>query len=170
MSRRSLVVGTFVLASGVVFLMADDPNSQQLRTQARENQQQGNYRDAYDSFRALTLDPENSGELLADDYQRAVGCLEQLQRHHEIDDYREEVVALHGDDWRLLRQAALTLMHGVHYGFIVAGEFERGNQRGGGEWAQSEERDRVRALQLLEQARPLAEEQVEGATLAEFYE
>ncbi len=36
--------------------------------------------------------------------------------------------------------------------------------------AQSEERDRVRALQLLEQARPFADEQAEGATLAEFYE
>ncbi len=173
MAGRSLVVGTFTLLSGVVgvvYLMADDPAASDKRAQARANHEQGNFRDAYEAFRELTLSEDNSDELLADDYRRAVECLEQLQRHADIDDYREEVVAVQADDWRLLRQAALSLMRGVHYGFLVAGEFERGDQRGGGDWAQSDERDRVRALQLLEQARPIAEEQAQGEALAEFFE
>ena len=39
-----------------------------------------------------------------------------------------------------------------HYGFIVAGKFYRGNHRGGGRYVGTMERDRVRALQLMQQA------------------
>ena len=43
-----------------------------------------------------------------------------------------------------------------HYGTIVAGEFKRGPHRGGGRYANSVERDRVRALQLFARALELA--------------
>ncbi|MCA9055803.1 MAG: alpha-2-macroglobulin, partial [Planctomycetaceae bacterium] len=38
-----------------------------------------------------------------------------------------------------------------------AGEFRRGDQRGGGEYANSIERDRTRAMQLMRQAQPIVE-------------
>src|SRR5262249_14548335 len=39
-----------------------------------------------------------------------------------------------------------------HYGYIVAGKFHRGHKRGGGRYVNSMQRDRVRALQLMNQA------------------
>ena len=51
----------------------------------------------------------------------------------------------------------------------MAGEFNRGNQRGGGQYADATQRDRVRALQLLEQARPLAQADDDKGAVAEFF-
>ncbi|MBX3438595.1 MAG: alpha-2-macroglobulin, partial [Planctomycetaceae bacterium] len=53
----------------------------------------------------------------------------------------------------------------------MAGEFVRGNQRGGGQFVSSDDRDRVRALQLLEQARKLLgdDNEATNAEKAEFY-
>ena len=59
--------------------------------------------------------------------------------------------------------AAQQLIALDHNGFIIGGEFERGHHRGGGEYAVSIERDRVRALQLFEQALP----HLEGASNSE---
>ncbi len=54
------------------------------------------------------------------------------------------------DNWRLLQDAAESFLNdGEHYGFIVAGKFQRGQHRGGGRHVGSYDRDRARALQLL---------------------
>ena len=63
---------------------------------------------------------------------------------------------VHKANWRLLASAAQNYMNIPHQGFIVAGKFCRGNQRGGGKVVNAVERDRVRALQLMAQAMPQA--------------
>ena len=76
----------------------------------------------------------------------------QLGRVDEIDAFREAVVAVHQGNWRLLQAAAESYLNDAqHFGFIVAGKFQRGQHRGGGRHVGSYERDRSRALQLLVQ-------------------
>ena len=58
-------------------------------------------------------------------------------------------------------------LNAQHQGFLIAGKYERGGHRGGGEVVNSVERDRVRALQLMQQAMPLAAEgRQQGRSLA----
>lgn len=171
MSRRCCVplLGLFVL-SGVVYLMAADAPLPEQRMAAEKLIRDGNFRDALAIYSRLALVADNTGPTLAGDFQQAVECLNRLQRHGEIDDLRERVIAAHPRDWRLLQAAADSLLAGPHHGFVVAGEFKRGNQRGGGEYASSIERDRTRALQLYQQAAALIPDADEtGHPVANFY-
>lgn len=152
-----------------LYLVGAEPDAADRREKANQLFNEGNYQEAYDVARNLTLDAKNSGQALADDFARALQCLEQLQHQNEVDAFREEAVKLHAGDWRLLARAAESLINSEHYGFIVAGEFQRRNLRGRGQWVNASERDRVRALQLLLQARPLADKDDDKNSVAQFY-
>ncbi len=146
---------TAVLLSFAV--AAEQPSgSEGMRKQMNEAFQQGNFKDAYDGFRKLVLDPHDDPAKVGGDLNVAVQCLQRLNRVAEIDALLEEAVKIHKDNWRLLATAADQYMNVPHFGFIVAGKFDRGQQRGGGNMVNSTQRDRVRALQLMVQAMPLA--------------
>lgn len=125
------------------------------REAALKKMQDGNFRDAYDELRRITLDPKTDSFSVGSLLDSAIQCLNNLARSDEIDDYREAVVEIHAGNWRLLQAAAESYLNGDHHGFTIAGKFYRGNRREGGEFTRSQERDRVRALQLFEQARQL---------------
>ncbi|MFN9183263.1 MAG: alpha-2-macroglobulin family protein [Planctomycetota bacterium] len=125
------------------------------RAAAQKLLQEGNYRDALEVFLKLARDPGNAGEQLVGDFQSIQLCYQNLQRIHELDDVREELITLHAKDWRFLQAAANSLIYDVHWGFMTAGEFYRGQGRGGGAWTDATERDRTRALQLFGQAAAL---------------
>ena len=55
---------------------------------------------------------------------------------------------MHAGNWRVLHAASELYIDANKYGYIIAGQFERGNHRGGGEYANAQDRDRVRAIQL----------------------
>ncbi len=131
----------------------------------------GNWKEAYEAYSRLALDPEADPRQVGVYLTNAVQCLRTLGRRNEIDAFRENVVDAHSTNWRLLRDAARTYFHGTHYGFIIAGEFERGPHRGGGKAVNSYERDRARGLQLLQRAMPLAEgdKGASGGEVAGFY-
>lgn len=116
----------------------------------------GNFKEAYDGMRKLTLsaevDPKQVGPIL----REAIECLQRLGRVDEIDAYREAVIEKHAGNWHLLAAAAESYMKVEHGGFMIAGEFHRGRHRGGGKVVSAAARDRVRALQLLTRAVPLA--------------
>src|SRR5262249_40920871 len=95
-------------------------------------------------------------------------CLQQLGRADEIDEFREGVITAHAKNWRLLETAAQTYTEGEHYGFIVAGKFYRGSKRGGGRYVGTFERDRTRALQLMQQAQPLPARETDKNALAAY--
>lgn len=137
------------------------------RATAQKHMADGNYRDALEIFLKLTREPESAGVQLVENFQSAVQCYSFLQRVHELDGYREEMVKLHPRDWRLLVAVAKSYAEGEHWGFLVAGEFQRGQGRGGGEWAQASERDRTRALQLMQQAADGLD--AAGAERAQFF-
>jgi len=131
----------------------------------------GNWKDAYEGFSRLALDPADDSVRVGIDFSQAVYCLKNLNRHNEIDAFCEKVITAHGANWRLLEAAAQTYNSGVeHEGFIVAGVFERGGHRGGGTYANAYERDRVRALQLMREAIKAAEkESVKTTPLGPLY-
>ena len=143
------------LLSFVAFAAAP-ASTEDLRKQMQTTYQQGNYKDAYEGYRKLALDAQNDPRLVGNDLNRAVQCLQQLNRADEIDGLLEETIQVHQDNWRLLWSSAQNYMNVPHQGFIVAGKFYRGNKRGGGKVVNATERDRVRALQLMVQAMPLA--------------
>ena len=146
-----IVGGPLRAAAGV-----EPAGHQARRDQLHQIFRDGNFKDAYEGFRQLALDPADGVLKVGEDLEMATQCLQQLNRVDEIDEFREAVIALHKENWRLLWAAARNYMNVDHQGFTIAGEFHRGPHRGGGEVVNAAERDRIRALQLMEQAMPLA--------------
>jgi uncharacterized protein YfaS (alpha-2-macroglobulin family) len=123
------------------------------RQQARKLMDDGNFKDALAKFRTLTLnDQTGDSREVAEDFQRALNCMQQLNEMSGIDAYREDVAAAHETDWIILASVAQSYAAIDHQGFMIAGEFRRGQHRGGGKVVNAVERDRVRALQLYRQA------------------
>lgn len=118
----------------------------------------GNFNDAYQIFRKLATDDKTDTMAVGNDLSRAVDCLINLGRIDEVDELLEAAVAAQPKNWRLLRSAAQNYQRIEHFGFIVAGKFERGGRRGQGKHVSAFDRDRVRSLQLLQQAVDLAKD------------
>ena len=108
--------------------------------------QQGNFKDAYEGFRKLVLDPQDDPRQVGGDLSMAVQCLQRLNRVAEIDALLEDAVKVHKDNWRLLAAAAQQYMNDPALRLHRGRQFERGQQRGGGNMVNAVERDRVRAL------------------------
>ena len=172
-SRQMLAFGAALLVlaigAGVVYSEAEKPAAKDQRAAAQKLQKQGNWRDAYQIFRELAVDQGNDGPEVAQDLARGVQCLQRLGRINEIDALLEDAVARHPGNWRLLSEAANQYLNNQHQGFIIAGEYRRGPHRGGGRVVNSLERDRVRAMQLMTQAMPLADADDDKAATAQFY-
>ncbi|MBN1911402.1 MAG: alpha-2-macroglobulin, partial [Pirellulales bacterium] len=130
----------------------------------------GNFKDAYERFRKLALMPDNKGPELLQDLNLGVQCLQRLNQIDQIDAFLEKVVKAHRTDWRLLEAAAQNYLRLPHYGYMISGQFQRGRHRGGGEVFNAEQRDRVRALQLLVQAMPLAWQDDNKAAVGKFFQ
>ena len=138
---------------------AEDPGSPAItlrRAQAIRHQEDGNFQDAYRIFRQLLLEGIPESSIDAADLTRGWQCLRRLGRVNQVDSFVEDAVKKHGTHWPLLNAAANIYVQQEHYGFLVAGEFERGHRRGGGRYVHATQRDRTRALQLFQQALPLA--------------
>ena len=144
----AVAVGWLFAANG-----SAEPGREGLMKALPGRQLQGRLR----GLRKLALDPDDDPLQVGNDLDTAITCLQRLGRSDEIDDFREGVIDVHKQNWRLLETAAQTYVNGEHYGFIVAGKFYRGNQRGGGRYVNAIQRDRVRALQLMQQALPLSQ-------------
>ena len=93
---------------------------------------QGNYKDAYDGLRKIILEP---GQPIDSDLDRAVQCLERLNRTEEVDELLESALKAQAGDphrWWFTWDVARNYQQIPKQGFIVAGKFYRGQQRGGG--------------------------------------
>ncbi|MBN1588215.1 MAG: hypothetical protein JW888_01735, partial [Pirellulales bacterium] len=162
MKTLSIVAPLIVFAS---FLFSADlaatpmSGDSAIRHGAQKAMKAGNFKDAYEQFRRLALDPQTNPQQVPGDLDRAIDCLNRLNRATEIDAFREAAIKAHSNNWRLLQAAAISYLNGNHTGHLIAGQFERGRHRGGGHVVNAEARDRVRALQLMTQAMPLAEQE-----------
>ncbi|MGI8980259.1 MAG: alpha-2-macroglobulin family protein [Pirellulaceae bacterium] len=171
--KRNILIGM----SGVLFLalllvsgaFSQGPGGPELRAKSQKAMTDGNFKDAYEGFKKLCLDPKDEPPQVANDLNQAVQCLHNLGRINEIDELVEGTITAHKGNWRLLAAAAQQYVHLQHQGFIIAGKFERGPHRGGGKFANSVERDRTRGMQLLNQALPLVAKDDNKAEVAQFY-
>ena len=158
------------LAVALSGLFAAEPPSQQEQREAlMKTHKAGNFKDAYDGLRRLALDPSDDPKQVGTDLENGINCLQQLGRSDEIDEFRETVIEIHKQNWRLLDTAAQTLVSNEHQGFIIAGKFYRGGHRGGGRYVGTMERDRVRALQLMQQALVLTAKETDKPALSQFH-
>ncbi len=162
----ALAALTVFLASG--YWLAEEQVPKKGKGPAGQEFKDGNFKDAYVQYRKRCLDPKADRRQVGNDLQKGIAALQQLGREDEIDEFREAVIAVHKDNWRLLHTAANSYSQGTHHGFIVAGKFERGNRRGGGKFVSAAARDRVRALQLLQQALPLTASEPDKVAVGQY--
>ncbi len=140
-----------------------------LRSQAFQAYNDGNWQDAYRLYQRLCLETANDPTLIGNDLLQAWQCLRNLNRLSELDILREAVIDKHFDNWRLLQAAADSYSQNNHWGFMVAGKFHRGQHRGGGQYVNAIQRDRVRALQLMNHALELTAAEPARQAVAAFY-
>jgi len=173
------------IAFGIVAARADKQEKQDekqtvdhkaLREALTKKHNDGNYKDAYEGLRKLALDADNDPKLVGKDLDLALSCLRRLGRLEDIDEFREAVIAKHSKNWRLLETAALSFRssdyraYNERYGYVVGGKFHRGPKRGGvGKYVNTMQRDRVRALQLMNDAMTMVEKDDDKAGVAQFY-
>jgi len=138
------------------------------RKKAQQLQKDGNWKEALAAYRELLADEKNSGAPAADDLSRAQQCLDQLGQHAETGPLVEEAVAKRSDDWRVLQQAATIYINARKHGAIIDGIYRRGERSGSSIWLNTNDRDRVRALQLMEKAMPLVAKD-DPVTASTFY-
>jgi uncharacterized protein YfaS (alpha-2-macroglobulin family) len=164
------VVGAVSVAAlaGVWLWAGNRPTQQEQRTRLTKAANDGNFKDAYEGLRKLALDPKDDPLQVGPDLTLGLSCLQRLGRVDEMDEFIESVVAVHKDNWRLLETAAKSYATAPHGGFIIAGKFYRGGHRGGGRQVGSMERDRTRALQLMQQALANTKKEGNKADVAQF--
>ena len=144
-----------VLGAMAIFML--QPNARAKNSSPRlapllKLQADGNHKEAFEGLRAFVLGKDAGPADLARAFDAAIECLQQLNRVDEIDEFREKAVAAHDGTWRLLAAVAQSYLNVPHYGYMIGGEFHRGQHRGGGKAIHATDRDRVRALQLYRSA------------------
>lgn len=169
---RRIAVGLFavlVLAAGIRAIAAD-PAPADMRKQANTAQQKGNFKDALETYQKLLDDPAADKAQVSRDLVNAVQCLQRLGREDESDKLIEKVVKTHAENWKLLETAAQQYQNINHQGTIVAGEFYRGYRRSNdGKRVFTVERDRIRSLQLMQDAMAKALADNDKTQVAEFF-
>lgn len=169
---RSLQAGLLLVSlasTGLFVVMAAEPPLPDQRQQGQKLYEEGQYKEALEHFQKLVLMPENSGKELSSDLGMAIICINRLQKQADVDGLLAAMLEVHLQDWHAYWAAAQQIQQTSHYGFIVGGEFQRGNQRGGGQYTTSLDRDRVQALQWFLKARSLQPEATEPALRGNFY-
>jgi uncharacterized protein YfaS (alpha-2-macroglobulin family) len=148
--------GIAVLSTSLWAAMAVAPRPNDLAAAADKQFQVGNVKDAFDGYRrALTDSAYDGGDIYAR-ITNALQCLARLNRVPESDEFLEAIVAAHPKNVEILVAVANHYRSQRHDGFMVAGKFERGSHRGGGDYVDATDRDRVRSLQIFVQALPIA--------------
>src|SRR5438874_8197217 len=120
--RKTVVLLALVVAAVFVWkLTAEEPTPGEQRRALRTAFDAGNYKDAYEGLRKLTLDPKCDPMQGGRDVEIAVAALQKLGRSEEIDEYREGVVQVHAENWRLLETVANNYLNTENHGYITAG-------------------------------------------------
>lgn len=129
----------------------------------------GNYKEAFEAFRKKALDPKADPRAIGEELPRAIDALNRLGTVAEADRLLDDLVAAHPNRWRMQWVAARGYIQLPHFGHLIAGKYERGQHRGGGQSVQTIDRDRARALQLVARAMAGARADDQHAEVAKFY-
>ena len=153
---RTLITLSFasILLTAVPLSAGDNDTMEKRRNEAFQKKQDGMYREAWDLYSLLVLDPANTS---ADrDLPEALECAAHLDRPIWSENLVEEIFARRMDNPALVATAAFALAaHIPHEGRIIDGEFVRSLERNG-QYAQAQERDRARAIVAMLEAEKIA--------------
>ena len=164
-----------VIAGQALTALADDTSSSQQFPMKKftELQQQGNFNEALDlSKQYFEQESPEKCRNIFDILQQTINCMSRVNRIAEADDFLENVVAKFPQDSRTLQAVGKIYGEGflITFGFRVDNKFKRGHNRAGGERMFSQERDRIRGLQLLVEAEKyLAQSDYSDAEKGQFY-
>ena len=148
----------------------EDMSPEDAVTQARRLFEEGNFREAWDLWQTAMTNPEYPTDQAATDLPKAINALQRIQAMAEVDGFLDQATAVHSEDWRFLWAAAIARNRYLdHYGFLIAGQFERGQHRGGGAWVDVTERDRAVALGLMERAMAVIPSDASGPERGRFH-
>lgn len=125
---------------------------QEDRKAAQKLMQDGNYRESLDLYLKLSRNPNSNDKELAEDWGYIVQNLNNLSQIQQFDGLVEEFFELHATKPHFLLSLATSFQSIGNYGYVTAGNFQRGDARGSGQWVNCTRRDRVRALQILRNA------------------
>jgi uncharacterized protein YfaS (alpha-2-macroglobulin family) len=168
------VLSLLILTAAIGWKLSAEPvTAEEQREILAKKYKDGNYKEAYDGLRKLALDPKDDPLKVSWDLDTAIDCLSRLGRVDEFDEFRESVIKVHQKNWRLLQTAAVGYVKNTnrwdeHYGFIVAGKFKRGQNKGATHYVNVMPRDRVRALQLMQEALELTRSDKDKSAVAQF--
>ena len=158
----ALVLSLFLLPTS---LIAQGEQQKETRTKAAKLQKDGNYKEALALYRELLT--ETDDDKSSSDLEDAINCLAKLNLISKADSLLEKQITRHSTNPSFLITAGKIHTSVLpHHGHIIAGEFKRGNNRGGGQYANASQRDRIRSLQLHTQALRLQSATQENIVLA----
>jgi len=148
-----------------LIIMAINGTAHASLSEANQALKDGNYADAYDLYLALVDDTELDPSEASGAVRDGTNCLLRLGRFQELDGYLEKWTTNWANSWEVLLAVARARMQLPKRGHIVDGEFQRDH------WGprDASNRDRVVALQLMLQARPMVPED-EPRQKEEFYD
>ena len=136
---------SFMFLIGLLFCSAvaraEEPAS---RGAVAEAMVQGNWAEAL-AFAKARLE---GGGAVPEDLSDAVRCLGRLGREAEFDPLLQRTAKRYPKNAAMMLASAQAYFHAPHYGHEVAGEFRRGQQRGGQAVLNASEADRVKAINL----------------------
>ncbi len=140
----------------------------EMRSNAKKLFDDGNFKEAYELYEKIATDTKAGGQPLANDLAILYQCTQRMRYYPKWDALIEKIIAAHSNDWRVLQVAANQYKSAPKYGILIDNKFQRAPQRMSGAARNSQERDRIRALQLLTQAMPLALEDPNKAAVSRF--
>jgi uncharacterized protein YfaS (alpha-2-macroglobulin family) len=155
MISRSLTVLSLFLAAVLTVLPAAQQEPSTMK-QAEALHKKGNFKEALDMYRALLANQKISLDEFTLGYQHAIESFGRLDLMDELDTFREQLVVTHKTNPDIITRIGQSYFEIDHYGYLISGEFQRGYRRGGAngaQWANSMQRDIVRAIQLYDLAR-----------------
>ncbi len=136
----------FLLMTCGALFAAEAP---EMRKQADKLEKEGNWKEAYELRVKLLreVNDKQSGQ----DLHQAVNSLQRLRELEKFDPLMDELTDLKKDNSDFMVAAGASYISVQHYGQMLDGKFQRGNN-GSGEWRNVQEQDRLRALQCYMQA------------------
>ncbi|HEV2969811.1 MAG TPA: hypothetical protein VGY55_07460, partial [Pirellulales bacterium] len=87
MKPRTITVAIAVVALSVSAALSERPADQPNRAALKKQLAAGNFKDAFEGFRQLALDPADDPALVDQDLSQAASALQQLGRIDELDDF-----------------------------------------------------------------------------------
>jgi len=116
-----------------------------LERKADTEYKNNNWKDAFVLYKKNILE----NRVNPTSYSHAVYCLKKAKLENEFDSFFTAVSKKYGKNPWMAIELAESKRRVSDFGYIIAGKFERGYHRGGGQRVSCLERDRVEALRLL---------------------